>query len=310
MITTILGFLLLYVSHSIFCVPGEGVAAAVSSANLAATSYFKRKRGSTQLITRRQVIIALGIFLALTIIDLPTALGRCPGEIPGKPVSVTSADPLGIAIFGFGLLGGLFTFLSPCGLPMFPAFTSYYLGSKPNLLRSLAGGLTAAAGMIAAFSILTISTYSLGSALSGYAEILELGGGLIALLMGVLMMLEFRLLRYPSGLRAPATHGSLGLFFFGSLWGFAEIVCTPFLFISVLVFAITNGLKGTTSFIGFGVGMIIPVIMLTLFTVKGRQSIVARVLPHLSTLHKLSSLILFFLGVILVSLSLLYYGVI
>jgi cytochrome c-type biogenesis protein len=307
---TIAGFLFLYLSHSIFCVPGQGMAAAVSATNLARTSYFKWKKGSTALLTRRQILIALGIFLALTIIDLPTALGRCPGEIPGKPVNVTSSDPLGIAIFGFGLLGGLFTFLSPCGLPMFPAFTSYYLGSKPNLLRSLSGGLTAAAGMIAAFSILTISTYSLGSTLSGYAEILELAGGLIALMMGVLMMVEFRLLRFPSGLRAPVTHGSLGLFFFGSLWGFAEIICTPFLFISVLVFAITNGLKGTTSFIGFGVGMIVPVIMLTLLTVKGRRSVVEKILPHLATLHRLSSLILFFLGVILVSLSLLYYGVI
>ncbi len=307
---TIVGFLLLYLSHSIFCLPGQGMAAAVSSANRAATSYFKWKKGSTELITRRRILIALGIFLVLTLIDLPTALGRCPGDIPSKPVNVTSADPFGIAIFGVGLLGGLFTFLSPCGLPMFPAFTSYYLGSKPNLLRSLSGGLTAAAGMMAAFSILTISTYSLGSALSGYAEILELGGGLIALLMGILMMAEFRLLRFPSGLRAPVTHGSLGLFFFGSLWGFAEIVCTPFLFISVLVFAITNGIKGTTSFIGFGVGMIVPVVMLTLLTVKGRRSVVTRILPHLSTLHKLSSLILFFLGVILVSLSLLYYGVI
>ncbi len=292
-----------------FYLPSQLASTILSVAIIGLVYHLQGRSDGSRQLTRMHFLAGLGLFFLLNFIALPAALGRCPGAGETKPPQAIT-DPLGVTVFAAGLLAGLLTFLSPCGLPVFPAYVSFYLGGKPSALRSLTGGFSAAGGMAVAFTGLIISTYSIANLLFGYADILELVGGLMALLMGILMIFEFQLLRFPSKMRAPERRGHFGLFFFGAAWGFAEVVCTPYLFISILVFAISAGLRGTLSFIGFGIGMTLPVVMLTIFVVKGRRGAVTRLLRYVPALQKISSLVLLFLGVILLSLSLLYFGVI
>ena len=105
-------------------------------------------------------------------------------------VTLITLSPLGLAAaFGAGFL----SFVSPCVWPLIPGYLSFVSGVAHDDLGSNARRVTAATGAFVAGFALVFSLYGagiglLGSALSRYREALELVGGLLVVLFGLMLL--------------------------------------------------------------------------------------------------------------------------
>jgi cytochrome c-type biogenesis protein len=103
------------------------------------------------------------------------------------------AGELSIAV---AFVGGLFSFLSPCVLPLFPSYLSFITGMSLDQLQSAAGGdrgrgwiLAHSLAFVAGFSMVFIgmgaSFSAMGQLLFDYRERIRLVGGLLIVLFGL-----------------------------------------------------------------------------------------------------------------------------
>jgi cytochrome c-type biogenesis protein len=159
--------------------------------------------------------------------------------------------PLVLAI-GAAALAGLVSFLSPCVLPLVPGYLSYVTGlagadldralgtavpapvagavavAAPPVRRGrvLAGTLLFVAGFAAVFTALAILFASIGEALYKYAREVEVGVGVLIVLMGLAFLgvvpglqREWRIRRLPAA-------GLLGAPVFGAVFALSWVPCT------------------------------------------------------------------------------------
>jgi len=102
------------------------------------------------------------------------------------------SEPLGVAV---AFTAGLFSFLSPCVLPLFPSYLSFVTGMS---VPDLSAGLTAAArrrvlvhacafvvGFSAVFVALGASFSALGAALVEHREWIRRAGGVLIIVLGL-----------------------------------------------------------------------------------------------------------------------------
>lgn len=104
---------------------------------------------------------------------------------------------------GAAFFGGLVSFLSPCVLPLVPAYVSYVAGQSgahisgaPGATRTRAGAAALSAFFVLGFSTIFIalgaSATALGSWLMQYRYEANLIGGAIVVLFGLLMLAPAR----------------------------------------------------------------------------------------------------------------------
>lgn len=274
----------------------------------------KRKTGTYSL--RLQWIAVLGaLFFLLWIVDIPAVFGRCPGVEP--PPNFPAEDPflfIDVAGLAFGLSAGLVTFLSPCGLPPLPAFISYFLGARATKERGSGLGVIATSGFILAIAaigivLLITRNFFINSfaTFQGqlffiepiYLELLEFVAGILALLVGALMLVGKRLPFFQlGGARAPKKRSTRALFLFSIFWGSAAITCSPYVLFPVILYAVGRG--GAEPFVGYALGMALPVFLISLLLGAGRGPIVNRLVKMLPKLTKLSGAILIVMGIYIV----------
>lgn len=88
---------------------------------------------------------------------------------------------------------GLFSFLSPCVLPLFPSYLSYITGMSVEQLqearvqrwRVLGHSAAFIAGFSMVFMTMGASLSALGQVLVGYRDLIRQGGGILILLFGL-----------------------------------------------------------------------------------------------------------------------------
>lgn len=192
--------------------------------------------------------------------------------------SVISSDISYIAVF----LQGLFSFFSPCVLPLLPVYLGYLSGGTGDRMadgtlrfeqgKILRNTICFVIGISAAFFMLGMGASVAGSFLVGQQHVItRVGGGIMILLglyqLGLLGRWEFlakeRRLPFSPGTMAASPFMALLL---GFVFSFAWTPCVGPMLGSVLILAAAEPGKGMVMIMFYTLGFVIPFILLGLFS--------------------------------------------
>lgn len=168
------------------------------------------------------------------------------------------------SLFVFNFALGVGVFFSPCGVPMLPAFVSYYLTREGERRATpgvaIAGGLVVALGAALTLSGIALGALAIGRAFKAQVIHLELLGGLLVLALGIATLLG----KAPSfAIRAKAgtTRGFSGLFAFGALYAAVAAGCAAGPFITVILqavaFPLADGMLAIGAYAAGFVGLLV-----------------------------------------------------
>ena len=192
--------------------------------------------------------------------------------------SVISSDISYIAVF----LQGLFSFFSPCVLPLLPVYLGYLSGGTGDRMadgtlrfeqgKILRNTICFVIGISAAFFMLGMGASVVGSFLVGQQHVItRVGGGIMILFglyqIGLLGRWEFlakeRRLPFSPGTMAASPFMALLL---GFVFSFAWTPCVGPMLGSVLILAAAEPGKGMVMIMFYTLGFVIPFILLGLFS--------------------------------------------
>ena len=192
--------------------------------------------------------------------------------------SVISSDISYIAVF----LQGLFSFFSPCVLPLLPVYLGYLSGGTGDRMadgtlrfeqgKILRNTICFVIGISAAFFMLGMGASVAGSFLVGQQHVItRVGGGIMILFglyqLGLLGRWEFlakeRRLPFSPGTMAASPFMALLL---GFVFSFAWTPCVGPMLGSVLILAAAEPGKGMVMIMFYTLGFVIPFILLGLFS--------------------------------------------
>lgn len=163
-----------------------------------------------------------------------------------------ASGPLLLAL-GAAALAGLVSFLSPCVLPLVPGYLSYVTGLAGSDLdartraargRMLGGTLLFVAGFTIVFTALAVLFAGLGRLLAEHTRALEIGGGVLIILLGLAFVglipgteRQWRLEKLPgAGLAAAPV--------FGAVFALSWVPCVGPTLGAVLTMATVGGQSG------------------------------------------------------------------
>ena len=223
---------------------------------------------------------------------------------------MTTAD---LSLLG-AFVGGLVSFLSPCVLPVVPAYvsvvtglsvTSVQEGGRSHLGQVLKTSLGFVLGFSAVFVVLGLSVTAVGQALLGRRELLTRISGLVVLAMA-LFLLASLILKAPWLYQEKRWHPSLDRFgpfaapVAGIAFGFGWTPCIGPVLTSVLAFAAGSGEvgRGAAMLIAYSAGLAVPFLAaaLALDRFAGAFDIVKR---HFFGITVTSAVVLAAFGVLL-----------
>ncbi len=224
--------------------------------------------------------------------------------------AVLTSDISVIAVF----LQGLFSFFSPCVLPLLPVYFGYLSGgtaerNPDGVLRFdrgkvLLNTLFFVLGISAAFFLLGLGASAAGSALIKHQKLIMRVGGVIMILFGL----------YQSGLlgewgflakerRLPLRFETLAVspvmaFVLGFVFSFAWTPCVGPMLSSVLILAAAEPEKGMVMILFYTLGFVIPFLLLGLFS-KTVLNLINKHKGFMSVTVKAGGILMIALGLLL-----------
>lgn len=167
--------------------------------------------------------------------------------------------------FTIAYLGGLVTFLAPCGAFLLPAFFACAFEDRSRLLQRI---LVFLSGLVIALVPLGFAAGGLGGWLLSNSHLLTLIVGVIITLLGIAQVLALPLpkLPLPRALGGATRPSVIGIFLFGISYGLAGSGCTGPILGAVLSAATLTGssLRGGALMFWYALGMFTPVAFLSL----------------------------------------------
>lgn len=179
-------------------------------------------------------------------------------------------------LIAFG--AGILTFISPCVLPLIPAYISYITGlsldelktkEKSNLYHIVLNTLFFIIGFTVVFTLLGASATFLGSIISSYMNILRWVGGIIIIIFGLhiagISPIKFLYTEKSLSLKKKPT-GFIGSFLVGLAFAIAWTPCVGPILSSILIYAGTQETvkKGIFLLIAYSLGLGIPLLITSL----------------------------------------------
>jgi cytochrome c-type biogenesis protein len=231
------------------------------------------------------------------------------------------------SIYVMAFLTGALSFFAPCAFPLLPGYISYYLGrsdeekkleGKKATKRAIIGGLSAALGIIAVFSLLGVVVAVVGSGIASYMIYIAPVITIIIAIMGLVMLLgisgPFQKLKthlapvsrrvekgFARAFKDVEPGSCTGLFAYGLAYGGAVMGCQAPVFIALIVASFMSGGLGSafTVFLLFGMGMGLLMVFVTLLIGKAKQMILAKLRQAMPAITKACGLILLIAGIYL-----------
>jgi len=204
---------------------------------------------------------------------------------------------------------GILTFLSPCFLPLVPAYLIYITGLsfeeiKNVRLATVVHSLLFIFGFTIVFVVLGTVANLVGQFLFGFKGLIRiLGGSLIILLgfylLGILKLPFLDLERKISIAQKPA--GYLGSIFVGMVFALGWTPCIGPILAGILVLASqtqTVG-QGALMLIVFSLGLGLPLFLVSL-AVNYSLSLLKKINNYLGAIHFISGVLLVIVGILLI----------
>ncbi|WP_066193622.1 MULTISPECIES: cytochrome c biogenesis CcdA family protein [Gracilibacillus] len=201
--------------------------------------------------------------------------------------------------FGAGFL----SFISPCVLPLYPAFLSYITGMSVSDIKednamfnykSILHTLFFLLGFSSIFVLLGFGTSFLGGFLNQYDTLIRQVGAIIIIFFGLVIIgaLKFDFLMKEKKIRfknKPA--GFLGTFLVGMAFSLGWTPCTGPILLAVMSLAATNTEMGIILMTSYSLGFSIPFFILAFFI--GKMKWIKRNAPRLV---KIGGYVMIFMG--------------
>lgn len=218
-----------------------------------------------------------------------------------------------ISVF-VALGAGLLSFISPCVLPLFPAYLSFITGMSATALhdtatlrqqraRILLHALCFIAGFSMVFVVLGASFSLLGSLLRTHLDLLQRLGGAVIIFFGLLLVGLFKvpLLMRTVGLRVDRTPvGYIGAFLVGVSFAVGWTPCVGPILGSILLLASTAAAveRGIILLSVYSLGLAIP-FFLSALAVPAFLRILGRVAAYLRAIEVGGGVLLILVGILL-----------
>jgi cytochrome c-type biogenesis protein len=211
------------------------------------------------LSTGQLVTIGLALTIGLLLI-----IGSLTGAGTTEAVGLGSQSFPVLAILAFA--AGVFSFVSPCTLPILPAYFAF--ATQSGRSRIFINTVTFMLGVAVMFSLLGASASALGSLLLQNQQLLLLFGGAIVMVFGVMSLLGkgFTGVAQKSS-AAPPSNTAGGSFLFGLTFSIGWSSCVGPILGIVLALAASTGsvLQGFILLFIYALGLGLPLIIVSTF---------------------------------------------
>jgi cytochrome c-type biogenesis protein len=205
---------------------------------------------------------------------------------------------------------GLLSFLSPCVLPMIPAYISYLTGSsikelqeeKPKLLT-----LYKAIGFIIGFSIvfllMGVSVTAIGKILNMHKELFRKIGGILIIIFGIHTMGVIKLgflYREKRFLKAEKINGTFSSILLGITFAAGWTPCIGPILSSILIYASSTETIGKGSLLlgVYSLGMAVP-FLFTAIAIGSIMKYLRKITKFLPVISILSGTLLIIMGILI-----------
>lgn len=165
-----------------------------------------------------------------------------------------------LALALLSLLAGLFSFLSPCTLPILPAY--FAITAQTSRGRMTLNSFAFFCGLASLFVVMGASASALGSILRDYLDSLTFWGGILIFVFGIMTLIGkgFSGAEFKS---APAAT-LVGYFFFGATFAMGWTPCVGPVLTGILILAASDKtvVQGMTLLFFYAVGLGSPLILI------------------------------------------------
>jgi cytochrome c-type biogenesis protein len=196
-------------------------------------------------------------------------------------------------------LAGMFSFLSPCVLPLVPTYLAYLGGDQG---RPVKNALFFILGFSAIFILLGLPFTVLGGLLQDYKPVLAKVGGVLLILFGLYMLgLKIPFLAQMRGVSyAGDTTRPWGAFLMGAALATAWLPCIGPILGGILTLTALQGFGGLVYLVAYTLGLAVPFFLVALFA--DRVTRVLRRSRNVSLwVERVSGAVLIFVGVLMVT---------
>ena len=167
------------------------------------------------------------------------------------------------------LLLGFLTTTSPCILPLYPGFLAYLSGQREMGRQKYFLGLFVLAGVLAMMlflgGLIALLAIPVGSVLIYVLPLADL----VILILGILLLLDRNPFKAMPQIQLPVLNHPFGnAFIYGLLYGPIALPCSGPMVVSIFVLSFTVGeaLNQLWIFLWFGLGLGIPLLILSLIS--------------------------------------------
>jgi len=164
-------------------------------------------------------------------------------------------------LIAISFIAGLLSFLSPCTLPILPAYFAYNIQRKGK--SSFAMSLAFFVGLILTFVAIGISVSLVGSEIRSVSRNFTTLAGIAIMIFGLMTIMNYTL---PTiNVKKPETDSYIGSFLFGSVMGISWTPCVGPILAAVLVLASSSSSATDASLLlaMYGIGLSVPLILLS-----------------------------------------------
>jgi cytochrome c-type biogenesis protein len=200
---------------------------------------------------------------------------------------------------------GLLSFLSPCVLPLVPAYLTYIAsGSVADARRAVPSALAFVGGLALVLSLFGLGVTAIGQALSPYQEAMVRISGLIVIVLGLHMAGLFRVPLLERSARVNFLHfrdrGVVGAFLMGGAFGVGWTPCVGAILGSILALASQSDTlaQGTALLLAYSLGMGVPFVLVAL-GIKRVGTLLAAIQRHGRMVELASGALMVAMGVLL-----------